>query len=115
MSFALLDAGLRELSRVAEFALVYLPMAGRHIDLSLNAPRELHLRLSLPAFWRRPSLERPLFAEGQHFWEIGVWGITRGTIRRALEKHFEVRDIYENPHWVGSMNFVLRSLRHRAR
>lgn len=111
MSFALLDDGLRELSRVARFALVYLPYAGRHLDLSLHNTREHHLRLNLPPFWRRPSLERPLFAGGQHFWEIGVWGITRGTIQEAMEEHFAVIDSYQNPHWLVSMNFVLRSRR----
>jgi hypothetical protein len=115
MSWALLDAGLRELARVARFALVYLPFAGRHIDLSLALPREFHLRLNLPMFWHRPSLTQPRFAEGQHFWEIGVWGVSRRTVRRAMEKHFEVRDIYQNPHWLGSMNFVLQSLHRSAR
>jgi hypothetical protein len=115
MSFALLDGALRELGRVARFALVYLPFAGRHIDLSLSLPREFHLRLNLPAFWRRPSLERPRFAAGQHFWEIGVWGVGRTTVQRAMEKHFEVLDSYQNPHWLVSMNFVLRSLRRPAR
>src|SRR5262249_55465803 len=109
MSFALLDAGLRELSRVARFALVYLPFAGRHIDLSVALPRELHLRLNLPPFWHVPSPELPRLAACQHFWAIGVWGVTKGTIRQAMGKHFAVLDSYQNPHWLVSMNFVLRS------
>lgn len=109
MSWALFADSLRELARVAGHALVYLPYAGRHIDLALRNVRDRHLRVNLPPFWRRPSLQRPLFAGGQHFWEIGVWGISRGKVQKAMERHFEVVDAYQNPYWLVSMNFVLRS------
>ena len=36
MSYSLLDPALRELSRVARHALVYLPYAGRHIDIFIH-------------------------------------------------------------------------------
>ena len=112
MSHSLLEPALRELSRVARHALVYLPYAGRHIDISFTqfqSVAEHHLRINVTPFWRRPSLERPLFAGGQHFWEIGVHGCSAAAIRRQMEKHFDVLDAYQNPHWLVSMNFVLRS------
>ena len=112
MAFSLLDAALREIARVGRHALVYLPYAGRHVDLSFTALqgwREHHVRLNVPPFWRRPSEDAPRFAGGNHFWEVGMWGCSRRTIRTHLERHFSVLDEYQNPHWLVSMNYVLRS------
>jgi hypothetical protein len=116
MSLSLLDSGLRELSRVARHAIVYLPYAGRHLDLSFTQFQgsfEHHWRVNVPPFWRRPSPEKPLFAGGQHFWEVGLRGCSRRAIRRRMEQYFEVVSMYQNPHWLVSMNFVLRSRRAR--
>ncbi len=113
MSFSFFDAGLSELARVARYALVYLPYAGRHFDLSFTrfqGAKEHHLRLNVPPFWRKPSEERALFSGGQHFWEIGVWGCSQSRIERAMRRHFFVEGAYQNPHWLVSMNFVLRAL-----
>lgn len=115
MSFALLDSALRELARVARHALVYLPFAGRHIDMALvrrQSAVEHHLRVNIPPFWRRPSQTEARFAGGQHFWEIGVRGITTRTVSRAMSRYFDVLECYQNPHWLVSMNFVLRSHSH---
>jgi len=109
MSYALFDAALSELARVARCALVYLPYAGRHIDLSFTGAREHHLRLNVPPFWRVPSLQTPRFSGGQHFWEIGVWGCSRRKIERDISKHFEIVSAYQNPFWLVSMNYVLES------
>ncbi len=112
MSFSLLDTALRELSRVARHAIVYLPFAGRHIDLALvrrQSTHEHHLLVNFPPFWRRASQTEPLFAGGQHFWEIGVRGISVRSIKRAMSRYFDLLECYQNPHWLVSMNFVLRS------
>jgi hypothetical protein len=112
MSFNYFDTALKELARVANYALIYLPYAGRHIDLGLvlyQGSRERHLRINIEPFWRKPSLTEARFASGQHFWEIGVKGCTKAIIRKALDVRFEVLNAYQNPHWMVSMNYVLRS------
>ncbi|MSQ48411.1 MAG: class I SAM-dependent methyltransferase [Deltaproteobacteria bacterium] len=112
MSFSYFDTALKELARVAHYALIYLPYAGRHIDLGVilyQGSKERHLRVNIAPFWRKPSLTEARYASGQHFWEIGLSGCSKRTIRQAIEKRFEVLDAYQNPYWMVSMNFVLKS------
>lgn len=116
MSFALFDAGLREIARVGRYALIYLPYAGRHVELGLvwrQAYQEKRFVLNVPPFWRKPSLVEPRFAGGQHFWEVGVRGCSVRKIRSSIQTHFDVLAAYQNPDWLVSMNFVLASRRRR--
>lgn len=112
MAFPFFEPALREMSRVARHALVYLPYGGRHLELGLvrrQHEREYHLRLNIPPFWRQPSTSEARFADGQHYWEIGVRGCSRRRIAGMLAKHFTILRAYQNPHWLVSMNYVLAS------
>ena len=110
------DAAVSELSRVAKFALVYLPVAGRHGQLRLKPG----LRgWSWSAEWdlfnpfQRPDGRVARYCENQHFWEVGRRGYRVDDVKRRMERHFEVLSSYRNPDWIYSYNFVLRSKQSR--
>lgn len=111
---ARLDRCLSEIARVGRFALVYLPVHGIHGQVRLRSSfRDLDLQITWDVRkpWRRPAQDRPLFMEGQHYWEIGVRGYRLPAVRRRLEKEFVVISEYRNRDWLPSYNFVLRSRR----
>jgi hypothetical protein len=107
-----LDTALQEIARVGRYALVYLPVAGRHVQLRL-APgfKGLDLSLILDVFnyLHRPDGVAPRYAQGQHFWEIGMRGFRVRDVRRRLARFFEVIAAYRNRDWSPSHNFVLKS------
>jgi hypothetical protein len=107
-----LDGALREIARVGRYAFVYLPMAGRHVQLRL-APgfKDLDLSVVLDVFnyFRRPDGVTPRYAQGQHFWEIGMPGFRVRDIRRRLGRFFDVVAAYRNRDWPPSQSFVLKS------
>src|SRR6266540_1385881 len=110
-----LDKALSEIARVADHALIYLPLAGRAFHLRL-IPGITALDASLLFYYRfnpfeRPDGTTPKYSEGQHFWEIGLRGWRRRDVRRRLSRHFEIVNEYRNRDWLGSYNFVLRSKR----
>jgi hypothetical protein len=110
-----LDQALGEIARVAGYALIYLPIAGRAFHLRL-IPGVTAFDRSLLFFWRfnpfeRPDGKTPKYSGGQHFWEIGMRGWRRRDVRERLSRHFDVLDEYRNRDWLGSYNFVLRSKR----
>lgn len=112
---AYLDRAISELARVGRFALVYLPVAGRHAQLRL-IPGFRYLDVSLIVdlfnYFSRPDGVRSTYGQGQHFWEIGRPGFTPRAVRRRLSVAFDVIDAYRNRDWTPSYNFVLRSRRH---
>jgi hypothetical protein len=107
-----LDTALQEIARVGRYALVYLPVAGRHAQLRL-APgfKGLDLSLILDVFnyFHRPDGITPRYAQGQHFWEIGMRGFRVRDVRRRLARFFDVVAAYRNRDWPPSQNFVLKS------
>lgn len=102
MSFAFFDQALQEIARVGQHALIYLPYAGRHYQAFGRI-------WNISPFWRETSLEKPLHSAGQHFWEIGLKGYSRSFVQEQIARRFEILDAYQNPYWMVSMNFVLRS------
>ena len=109
-----LDAALREIARVGRYALVYLPVAGRHFQLRLQPGfRGLDLSLTLDLFdrLRRPDGVTPRYCGGQHFWEVGMRGFRKRQLARRMSEWFEVLSVYRNRDWNPSVNFVLRSRR----
>ena len=109
LSFSYFGAAISEIARVGKHALIYLPYAGRHMDFRYRGVREFALRINIPPFWRATSLEKPLYASGQHFWEVGLKGFGRKHIERRIGEHFDIIETYQNPDWLVSINFVLRS------
>jgi len=112
-----LDAGLAEIARVARYALVYLPVHGRKIQLRL-APGFRNLDLSFTVdffnYLRKPDGITPRYMSGQHFWELGMRGFRLRDVLARFSAHFDVLRHYRNPDWPISYNFVLRSRRHVA-
>jgi methyltransferase family protein len=109
-----LDAALGEIARVARFALVYLPTAGRHGQLRVKPGIrgwDWSVAWDLFNYAERPEGSTPKYRENQHFWEVGMVGFRVKDLMRRFTPHFEVLDAYRNPDWIYSYNFVLRSLR----
>ena len=109
-----LDTALSELSRVGRFALIYLPVAGRHLQaraLPRSDGRELSVILDLYNYWHRPDGITPRYRSGQHFWEVGMRGYRVADLVQRMGKYFDVLKHYRNIHWNASRNFVLRSHR----
>ena len=107
-----LDDCLKEMSRVARYALIYLSVNGRHLQIRVKPG----LRgwnwcwgFDLINLMRRPSGEQLEFMSGQHYWELGLRGFTMRRILQRMRKRFVVVDAYRNVDWTPTMNFVLKS------
>lgn len=112
LGVAYLDRALDEIARVGRYALIYLPVAGRHLHVRL-LPGIGNFDWSLPIdlfnYFARPDATTPRYCQTQHFWEIGRPGFRPRQVRARLERRFEVIDAYRNRDWLPSYNFVLRS------
>jgi SAM-dependent methyltransferase len=117
LPLAYLDPALAEIARVGRFALVYLPVAGRHLQLRMQPGflgLDWSLVLDLFNYFHRPSGDVPRYCQRQHYWEIGMRGFRVRDVAARLAPHFEVLRAYRNRDWNPSYNFVLRSRRHPA-
>lgn len=109
-----LDTALSEIARVGEYALIYLPVAGRHFHARIApgiTPLDISLIFDMVNVFDRPDGLTARYNEGQHFWEIGRPGWSVRAVRKRLMKHFEIINAYRNRDWLMSYNFVLRSKR----
>lgn len=114
MAVPYLNRALSEIARVGRYAIVYLPVAGRHIQFRLVPGFkgiDLSVVFDLFNWFHRPDGITPRYCQGQHFWEVGMRGWRRRDVCRRLSQWFEVMDVYRNYDWPSSVNFVLRSLR----
>lgn len=103
---------MKEIARVGRFALIYLPVAGRHGLLKVAAGfRSLEAQFAWDIFnyLLKPDGQTAAFCARQHFWEVGYRGFRRRDIRARLRPHFEIISDYRNYDWLPSYNFVLRS------
>lgn len=107
-----LDTALSEIARVGRFALVYVPVSGRHFHLRFS-PGVLGIDLSLIVdllpFWRKPAGNTAQFCQGQHYWEVGLRGFRKADLMQRFSAGFELLRVYRNRDWTPSLNFVLRS------
>jgi hypothetical protein len=115
MAVPYLDAALAEIARVARFAVLYFPVAGRHAQLRM-----------IPGFhgfdwswiadlfnvFHRPDGITPRYCKGQHFWEVGYRGFRKRDLITRFSRSFDVLSCYRNRDWLPSLNFVLRSRSH---
>jgi Methyltransferase domain len=109
-----LDRALAEIARVGDFALIYLPVAGRHFQARLSPGFrgiDLSFILDLFNYFHRPSGVVPRYCQRQHYWEVGMRGFRVRNLAARLGKHFELIESYRNRDWNPSQNFVLRSKR----
>ncbi len=110
-----LEQALSEIARVGHFGLVYLPVNGVYTQLRFQSnfrALDLSLLLTVSKWFERPSRSKPLYMDGQHYWEIGLKGFKVRDLLRRMEACFEVLRTYRNKDWLPSQNFVLRSKRH---
>jgi hypothetical protein len=109
-----LDGALAEIARVAEHALIYLPVNGLSVQFRISANYrdwDWSRIIDLRKWWRRPGLQDARFMAGAHYWEIGVRGCSKRQVQGRIAHHFQVRNVYRNQDWRPSMNFVLTSHR----
>ena len=108
-----LDKALAEIHRVSKFAIIYLPVAGRHGKININLGiKDISINFvwDLFNYFERPNGSVPKYCKGQHYWEIGLRGFKVKDIERRIVRHFELIDSYRNVDWLPSYNFVLRSI-----
>ena len=108
----LLDRALSEISRVGRFAIIYLPVAGRHAQISIKPNirgKDIGLVMDLFSYWERPSGDCLKYGGGQHYWEIGYRGFRVKDLERRFADHFRIIRHYRNKDWLPSYNFVLHS------
>lgn len=112
----LLDRSLREIARIGRYAIIYLPVHGRHIQLRL-IPGFMGLDFSLVfdlfSYWKKPDGITPHYMAGQHYWEVGMRGFRVRDLIRRMSPYFEIVSVYRNKDWLPSQNFVLRSTQHK--
>lgn len=107
-----LDQSLGEIARVGRHALLYLPVAGRHGQLSFSLGiRDIRFSLNWDIFnyFRKPDGVTPRYCANQHFWELGMRGFRIKDLKRRFSRYFDVIDAYRNTDWLPSYNFVLKS------
>jgi hypothetical protein len=112
LAVAYLDRALEEIARVGRFALIYLPVAGRHAQLrAMPGFKSIDLSIVFDFFnyFGRPDGVTSRYCQGQHFWEVGRRGFAVRQVRRRLARTFEILHDYRNRDWTPSYNFVLRS------
>jgi hypothetical protein len=110
---AFLDTAIAELARVARFAVIYLPVAGRHVQLRFLpgfGSRDFSWILDLFRWFKKPDPLSPRYMGGQHFWEVGMRGYRLRDVSARLQRHFDLLSVYRNRDWNPSQNFVLKSL-----
>ena len=112
MPLPFLGPALAEIARVGRFALVYLPVAGRHVQARFHpAVKGIDLSLIVDVFnfMHKPSGVAADYCSGMHFWEVGMRGFRVRDVKKRLEVDFEVVKSYRNKDWTPSYNFVLKS------
>jgi hypothetical protein len=109
-----LDRCLAELARVARYALIYLPVHGRHTQLRLIpgfGGFDWSWIADIFNWFEKPDGVTQRYMSGQHYWEVGMRGFRVRDLVRRFSIHFDVLHSYRNRDWLPSQNFVLRSRR----
>lgn len=113
LPIAFLEAALAEIARIGQYAIVYLPIAGRHGQIRLKPDiwgKPAEIVIDIFPFWERPSGDQLAYRGGQHYWEVGYRGFRIRDLKKRLSAHFSILRHYRNTDWISSFNFVLRSL-----
>ncbi len=111
------ELALEEISRIAKFAIIYLPVAGKHAQfraLPNIAGKNLSLIVDFFKFWELPNGNILSYGKGQHYWEVGYKGFRVHNLISQFEKYFDVISHYRNIDWLPSYNFILRTKRPKA-
>jgi SAM-dependent methyltransferase len=109
---AYLDQALREISRVGQFALIYLPVHGHHMQLRIIPGFkgiDLSLIINLFNYFKKPDGITPRYMGDQHYWEVGMRGWRVADLQRRFAQFFHPLGNYRNRDWLPSYNFILKS------
>jgi hypothetical protein len=112
MAETYLNPGLKEISRVGRFALIYLPVHGRSLHLRfIPGFKGIDVSLVWDVFnyFKKCDGKSAKYCGGQHFWEIGLRGFRVKDLVNRFSQFFDVLSVYRNYDWLPSQNFVLRS------
>ena len=112
LAVSYLEQSLSEIARVGRYALIYLPIAGRHCQLRFVPGVkgiDLSFVLDLFNYFHKPDGVTPRYCQGQHFWEVGMRGFRVRELRRRMSRHFAILKAYRNSDWIPSQNFILKS------
>jgi len=108
-----LDVSLKEIARIGKFALIYLPVAGRHFQIRLLPGVkgiDVSFIFDLFSYFHKPDGNTPRYMSNQHYWEIGMRGFRVSEMTKRFSKFFEILSSYRNKDWNPSHNFILKSL-----
>lgn len=112
---AYLDVSLKEISRVGKYALVYLPVAGRHTQIRWKVGfkgLDWSIIFDIFNYLHKPDGVTPKYCAGQHYWELGMRGFRKSDLKKRLGNHFDILATYRNKDWIPSFNFILKSRHH---
>jgi SAM-dependent methyltransferase len=107
-----LDQALGEIARVARYALIYLPVHGRHMQLRLIPGFkgiDLSFVVNIFNYFKKPDGLVPRYMGGQHYWEVGMRGWRIKDLLKKFSRTFRLQYHYRNRDWLPSYNFVLKS------
>ncbi len=107
-----LDQALKEIARVGRYALIYLPVHGRHMQLRFIPGFkgiDVSIIFNLFNYFRKPDGVVPRYMAGMHYWEIGMRGWRVRDMKKRMSRYFQVQASYRNKDWLPSYNFVLKS------
>ena len=95
LPFSEFEPALKEIARVSrKDVLISLPYSSTSLYLEAKLPflkdRILRCGVRIPHFFRKHSFD------GQHYWEVGRKGYSIKTIKKSLEKFFNVKETF-NP------------------
>lgn len=107
-----LNEALSEMSRVARYALIYLPVHGRHLQVRIMPGFkgiDISLIVDLFNYFKKPDGVVPRYMAGMHYWEIGMRGWRARDMAKRVSQFFSIQTSYRNKDWLPSYNFVLKS------
>jgi hypothetical protein len=108
-----LDCALEEIARISRYAIIYLPVAGKHGQLRVLPSiggKNLNFIIDLFKFWETPTGRILKYSGGQHYWEMGYRGFKLRNLLSRFKKNFKVLKNYRNEDWLPSYNFILSSV-----
>ncbi|HSV98641.1 MAG TPA: methyltransferase domain-containing protein [Sedimentisphaerales bacterium] len=110
---SLLNESLREMARVARYALVYLPIAGTHHFQIRLLPGfhglDFTFHFDFYNYFETPTGVEPRYCQGQHYWEVGYRGFRPKDLVTRFSPYFAVLKRYRNRDWNPSYNFILQA------
>ncbi len=112
LAVSYLDQSLKEIARVSQYALIYLPVAGKHFQFRLRpgfGAIDICWFFDVFNWFERPDGVTARYMQGQHFWEIGMRGFRINDLIKRMSPFFDVITTYRNRDWNPSQNFVLKS------